>query len=149
VSQTPGWLAQRPVSLTAWLMPAPGGRTWQNVGSVLYNHIHCCCCLWMSLHPGCVQFGGHRIAGLSGTYVSQHYHWGHHEKLPYDERAIKSIYHVRQLEVHRLMQVCCQQGEGGFEFAVPYIEANCAATQCSRQRLPTMQEGPLGMQLMS
>lgn len=54
---------------------------------------------------GCVQFGGHRIAGLSGTYVSQHYHWGHHERLPYDERAVKSIYHVRQLEVHRLMQV--------------------------------------------
>jgi hypothetical protein len=54
---------------------------------------------------GCVQFGGHRIAGLSGTYVSNHYHWGHHERLPYDERAVKSIYHVRQLEVHRLMQV--------------------------------------------
>jgi hypothetical protein len=37
--------------------------------------------------------------------VSQHYTWGHHERLPYDERAVKSVYHVRELEVHRLMQV--------------------------------------------
>lgn len=68
-------------------------------------------CSWLSLlHTrgactGCVQFGGHRIAGLSGTYVSPHYTWGHHERLPYDERAVKSVYHVRELEVHRLMQV--------------------------------------------
>lgn len=61
--------------------------------------MHMVCC------AGCVQFGGHRITGLSGTYVSQHYRWGHHERLPYDEKAVKSIYHVRQLEVHRLMQV--------------------------------------------
>eukprot|EP00878_Enallax_costatus_P042528 GHUV01049917.1.p1 GENE.GHUV01049917.1~~GHUV01049917.1.p1 ORF type:complete len:404 (+),score=111.54 GHUV01049917.1:504-1715(+) len=56
-------------------------------------------------YAGAVRFGGHRIAGLSGTYVSQHYHWGHHEKLPYDERTVKSAYHVRQLHVHRLMQL--------------------------------------------
>ena len=37
--------------------------------------------------------------------MSHHYHWGHHERLPYDDKAVKSIYHVRQLEVHRLMQV--------------------------------------------
>ncbi|WIA35356.1 hypothetical protein OEZ86_003807 [Tetradesmus obliquus] len=56
-------------------------------------------------YAGAVRFGGHRIAGLSGTYVAQHYHMGHHEKLPYDERAVKSAYHVRQLHVHRLMQL--------------------------------------------
>jgi hypothetical protein len=54
---------------------------------------------------GCVRFGGHRIAGLSGTYVDSHYNWGHHEKLPYDERMVKSVYHVRKLHIHRLMQV--------------------------------------------
>eukprot|EP00878_Enallax_costatus_P027698 GHUV01029843.1.p2 GENE.GHUV01029843.1~~GHUV01029843.1.p2 ORF type:complete len:101 (+),score=9.14 GHUV01029843.1:529-831(+) len=65
---------------------------------------HCAASTDMSC-VGAVRFGGHRIAGLSGTYVSQHYHWGHHEKLPYDERTVKSAYHVRQLHVHRLMQV--------------------------------------------
>jgi len=64
------------------------------------------------LPAGCVQFGGHRIAGLSGTYVQQHYQWGHHERLPYDEKAIKSIYHVRQQEVHKLMQVGGSWGGG-------------------------------------
>lgn len=87
-----------------------------HVGPVLplyyINSCGRCPCLRMSVHSGCVQFGGHRIAGLSGTYVSQHYHWGHHEKLPYDERAIKSVYHVRQLEVHRLMQVRFAVGGG-------------------------------------
>ncbi|KAF6255577.1 lariat debranching enzyme, C-terminal domain-containing protein [Scenedesmus sp. NREL 46B-D3] len=56
-------------------------------------------------YAGAVCFGGHRIAGLSGTYVAQHYHMGHHEKLPYDDRAVRSAYHVRQLHVHRLMQL--------------------------------------------
>lgn len=61
---------------------------------------------WRCLaRAGCVRFGGHRIAGLSGTYVGAHYEWGHFERLPYDERAVKSIYHVRRLHVHRLMQV--------------------------------------------
>jgi hypothetical protein len=80
---------------TLWLVPwQPACYTWALLSYPL-----------TSVTPGCVQFGGHRIAGLSGTYVSNHYHWGHHERLPYDERAVKSIYHVRQLEVHRLMQV--------------------------------------------
>lgn len=30
---------------------------------------------------------------------------GHHEKLPYNERDIRSIYHVREYDVHKLMQV--------------------------------------------
>jgi hypothetical protein len=46
--------------------------------------------------------------------VSQHYRWGHHERLPYDEKAVKSIYHVRQLEVHRLMQVGVMGGVRGW-----------------------------------
>lgn len=78
---------------------------------------------------GCVQFGGHRIAGLSGTYVAPHYRWGHHEVLPYDDKAVKSIYHVRQLEVHRLMQV---QDNSGLLW-VGLLQAYCIAL---RQRLP-------------
>lgn len=64
-------------------------------------------------YSGAVRFGGHLIAGLSGTYVAPHYGWGHHEQLPYDERMVKSAYHVRQLHVHRLMQVRVHVCVGG------------------------------------
>lgn len=30
---------------------------------------------------------------------------GHHERLPYDDSTMRSIYHVRDFEVYRLMQV--------------------------------------------
>lgn len=30
---------------------------------------------------------------------------GHYEKVPYNERDIRSIYHVREYDVHKLMQV--------------------------------------------
>ncbi|XP_059633306.1 lariat debranching enzyme isoform X2 [Cornus florida] len=54
---------------------------------------------------GVVKFGNIRIGGLSGIYKSHHYHLGHYERLPYNERDIKSIYHVREYDVHKLMQV--------------------------------------------
>ncbi|KAK4489978.1 hypothetical protein RD792_000632 [Penstemon davidsonii] len=54
---------------------------------------------------GVVKFGNVRIGGLSGIYKSQHYYSGHYEKLPYNEQDIRSIYHVREYDVHKLMQV--------------------------------------------
>ncbi|GFP92693.1 lariat debranching enzyme [Phtheirospermum japonicum] len=54
---------------------------------------------------GVVKFGNVRIGGLSGIYKSNHYNSGHYEKLPYNEQDIRSIYHVREYDVHKLMQV--------------------------------------------
>lgn len=54
---------------------------------------------------GVVKFGNVRIGGLSGIYKRHHYYSGHHEKLPYNEQEIRSIYHVREYDVHKLMQV--------------------------------------------
>ncbi|XP_031118995.1 lariat debranching enzyme [Ipomoea triloba] len=54
---------------------------------------------------GVIKFGNIRIGGLSGIYKSHHYHSGHYEKVPYNERDIRSIYHVREYDVHKLMQV--------------------------------------------
>lgn len=54
---------------------------------------------------GVVKFGNIRIGGLSGIYNERHYRLGHHEKLPYSEDHIRSIYHVREYDVHKLMQV--------------------------------------------
>ncbi|XP_065849868.1 lariat debranching enzyme [Euphorbia lathyris] len=54
---------------------------------------------------GVVKFGNVRIGGLSGIYSARDYHSGHHERPPYSERTIRSVYHVREYDVHKLMQV--------------------------------------------
>ncbi|CAA2993950.1 lariat debranching enzyme [Olea europaea subsp. europaea] len=54
---------------------------------------------------GVVKFGNVRIGGLSGIYKRHHYYSGHYEKVPYNEQEIRSIYHVREYDVHKLMQV--------------------------------------------
>ncbi|KAM0735942.1 Lariat debranching enzyme [Formica fusca] len=54
---------------------------------------------------GVVQVAGVRIAGLSGIYKSQHWMQGHYEKPPYTDSTIRSIYHIRNLEVFRLKQL--------------------------------------------
>jgi lariat debranching enzyme len=56
-------------------------------------------------HAGVVNFGGLRIAGLSGIYKSQHYDWGHHEAVPYTEASMRSVYHIRSLDVNRLLRL--------------------------------------------
>ncbi|VFQ79819.1 unnamed protein product [Cuscuta campestris] len=56
-------------------------------------------------YAGVIKFGNIRIGGLSGIYKSNHYGLGHFEKLPYNERDIRSIYHVREYDVHKLKQV--------------------------------------------
>ncbi|KAL5559621.1 hypothetical protein UlMin_035832 [Ulmus minor] len=54
---------------------------------------------------GVVKFGNLRIGGLSGIYHARHYHLGHFERPPYNENSIRSVYHVREYDVHKLMQV--------------------------------------------
>lgn len=52
-----------------------------------------------------VKVGSIRIAGLSGIYKGQDWLKGHFEKPPYSEQTLRSVYHVRNLEVFRLKQV--------------------------------------------
>lgn len=56
-------------------------------------------------YAGVVQVAGIRIAGLSGIYKSQHWMQGRYEKPPYTDSTIRSIYHIRNLEVFRLKQL--------------------------------------------
>ena len=52
---------------------------------------------------GVVSVGGVRIGGLSGIYNRRHYHHGHFEAPPFSDDDMRSVYHVRELEVVRLL----------------------------------------------
>jgi lariat debranching enzyme len=51
---------------------------------------------------GVVRVGGIRIGGISGIYKSHDYHKGRYEQPPYDRSSLRSVYHVRNVEVQRM-----------------------------------------------
>ncbi|KAF7543966.1 hypothetical protein G7Z17_g10316 [Cylindrodendrum hubeiense] len=58
---------------------------------------------------GVIRYGPWRIAGMSGIYKQQlDYLKPHHERLPYKPDQIRSIYHVRENNVQRLLQIRSQ-----------------------------------------
>ncbi|KAL6719384.1 lariat debranching enzyme [Lecanora helva] len=50
-----------------------------------------------------IRFGDLRIAGLSGIWKGYNYNKPHFERLPYDENEVKSLYHVREIDVRKLL----------------------------------------------
>lgn len=56
-------------------------------------------------YAGVINFGGLRIGGLSGIFKKHHYNLGHYEHPPYDGDSLRSAYHIRNLEVHRLLKI--------------------------------------------
>ncbi|KAL2628955.1 hypothetical protein R1flu_013641 [Riccia fluitans] len=54
---------------------------------------------------GVINFGGLRIGGLSGIFKSNDYRSGHFERAPYSKSDIRSVYHIREYEVSKLLQV--------------------------------------------
>ncbi|KAF2719131.1 glycoside hydrolase family 18 protein [Polychaeton citri CBS 116435] len=59
-----------------------------------------------------VKFGPLRIAGISGIWKGFDYRKPHHERLPYSESDLKSIYHVREVDVRKLQQIRTQVDVG-------------------------------------
>jgi len=55
-----------------------------------------------------VCIGPLRIAGLSGIWKGYNYNKPHHERLPCNQDEIKSIYHVREMDVRKLLQIRTQ-----------------------------------------
>lgn len=50
-----------------------------------------------------LRFGDLRIAGLSGIWKGYNYNKSHFERLPYDANEVKSAYHVREIDVRKLL----------------------------------------------
>ena len=53
-----------------------------------------------------------RIAGLSGIWKGYNYKKPHYERIPYNYDDVKSVYHVREVDVRRLMQIRTQVDVG-------------------------------------
>ncbi|KAL2285406.1 hypothetical protein FJTKL_08319 [Diaporthe vaccinii] len=52
-----------------------------------------------------LRFGPLRIAGLSGIFHRGNYNKPHYECLPYDRDEVRSVYHVRQCDISKLLNV--------------------------------------------
>ncbi|KAI1439063.1 lariat debranching enzyme, C-terminal domain-containing protein [Xylaria sp. CBS 124048] len=50
-----------------------------------------------------LRFGPLRIAGMSGIYSEVDYPKSHYERLPFIPRDVKSAYHIRELDVRKLL----------------------------------------------
>ncbi|CCU74399.1 lariat debranching enzyme [Blumeria hordei DH14] len=55
-----------------------------------------------------LRLGGIRIAGMSGIWNENHYRRPHYERLPYHRSDIRSIYHMREIDIRKLLQLRTQ-----------------------------------------
>jgi lariat debranching enzyme len=55
-----------------------------------------------------LRLGPVRIAGMSGIWKGYNYNKTHHERLPYNQDDVKSIYHIREYDVRKLLQLRTQ-----------------------------------------
>eukprot|EP01031_Cornospumella_fuschlensis_P032663 gene32663-39489_t len=56
---------------------------------------------------GVVRFKWLRIAGISGIFDKRHYDQPHFEAPPYTPNTLRSVYHTRSIDIHRL--ACLQE----------------------------------------
>ena len=59
-----------------------------------------------------IRCGPLRIGGISGIWKGYNYRKGHYERLPYSEDDLRSVYHVRELDVRKLLQIKTQVDVG-------------------------------------
>lgn len=56
-------------------------------------------------YAGVINVNGIRIGGLSGIYYASDYRRGHHEYSPFTYDMKRSSYHLRQMDVYKMMQL--------------------------------------------
>lgn len=55
-----------------------------------------------------VRVGPLRIAGMSGIWKGYDYRKTHHERLPFSYDNLSTVYHIREVDVHKLLQLRTQ-----------------------------------------
>lgn len=83
-------------------------REWSKYGfhARLKLSILFICCFFL----GVVEYNGLRIGGLSGIYKGTDYLKGRFECPPYNPSSMRSVYHIRTLDVFRLRQLGSRPG---------------------------------------
>ncbi|KAI8079866.1 Metallo-dependent phosphatase-like protein, partial [Halteromyces radiatus] len=56
-------------------------------------------------NAGVIQYNGIRIGGLSGIFGGRDYYTGHYEHSPYSPSDLRSVYHYREYDVKKLLQI--------------------------------------------
>lgn len=56
-------------------------------------------------YAGVIRYKGIRIGGASGIFKSYDYKKGHFEYPPYNPEALRSVYHIRNIDVFKLKQI--------------------------------------------
>ncbi|KAK4544846.1 hypothetical protein LTR36_003750 [Oleoguttula mirabilis] len=59
-----------------------------------------------------LRLGPLRIAGMSGIWKGYNFRKPHFERLPYNESDMRSVYHTRELDIRKLLQVRTQVDVG-------------------------------------
>jgi len=59
-----------------------------------------------------LRLGPLRISGMSGIWKGYDYRKPHYERLPYNDDELHSVYHVRELDIRKLLQVRTQVDVG-------------------------------------
>ena len=54
---------------------------------------------------GVINFRGLRVAGISGIFKRYDFNTGYHERAPYSDDSVRSVFHVREFDYHKLQQV--------------------------------------------
>lgn len=56
-------------------------------------------------YAGVIRYNGIRIGGASGIFKSYDYRKGHFEYPPYNPDSLKTVYHIRNIDVFKLKQI--------------------------------------------